>query len=141
MAPPTGPDFSSAAVRSEQYLTVRSSQILPCAKFLRAVNCHSNCSRPKRTRSASPLSVSRSGKHLHATTGRTRSATCIYIGCKRSPSTEIHNTVMIANSPGAAPPHQQFPPQHPQWPPGTQLPESSQPPPYYSEPLPVPRKA
>ncbi|XP_077549542.1 uncharacterized protein LOC144162765 isoform X2 [Haemaphysalis longicornis] len=64
---------------------------------------------------------------------------CIWRGCCRR--NEIHNTVMIANSPGAAPPHQQFPPQHPQWPPGTQLPESSQPPPYYSEPLPVPRKA
>ncbi|XP_077549580.1 uncharacterized protein LOC144162792 [Haemaphysalis longicornis] len=53
----------------------------------------------------------------------------------------VHQTVVYAGGPGAAPPDQQFPPQHPQCPPETQLPESSQPPADSSKPLPLPWKA
>lgn len=55
--------------------------------LFRATNCHSNGSRHKRTRSASPSPVSSSGKDRHVTTGWARSASCAYIGYKRASPT------------------------------------------------------
>lgn len=65
-------------------------------------------------------------------------ACCICLCRACAGRNEVHHTVVYAGNPGGAQPHQQFPPQHPQWQPGA--PGSSQPPPYSSDPQPVPMK-